>query len=74
MEIRWTDRVRNEVLHRVEEINILHTRKRMKPNWVVHILRRKCLLKHVNERKIEGTIEVGGIDEEDVSNYRMILS
>jgi len=53
--------VRNEVLHRVKEINNLHTRKRMKANWVVYILRRKCLLKHITEGKIEGTIEVGGI-------------
>jgi hypothetical protein len=59
--ISWTDRVRNEVLHRVkEERNILHTKKRKKANWVGHILRRKCLLTHVIDGKIEGRIEVTG--------------
>jgi hypothetical protein len=54
--IRWIDRVRNEeVLHRVkEERNILHTIKRRKANWLGHILRRNCLLKHVIEEKLEG--------------------
>jgi hypothetical protein len=49
--ISWTDRVRNEeVLRRVkEERNILHTVKRRKANWIGHILRRNCLLKHVIE-------------------------
>jgi hypothetical protein len=62
MEISWTDRVRNEeVLHRVkEERNIVHTIKRRKANWVGHILRRNCLLKHVIEGKIEGRIEMMG--------------
>jgi len=55
--ISWTDRVRNEeVLHRVkEERNIARTIKRRKANWIGHILRRNCLLKHVIEGKIEGT-------------------
>jgi hypothetical protein len=59
--ISWTDRVRNEeVLHRVtEERNTVHTIKRRKANWIGHILRRNCLLKHVTEAKIEG-IEVAG--------------
>jgi hypothetical protein len=58
--ISWTDRVRNEeVLHRVkEERNIVHTIKRRKTNWIGHILRRNCLLKHVIEGKIKGKIEV----------------
>jgi hypothetical protein len=49
--ISWTDPVRNEdVLQRVkEERNIVHTIKRKKANWIGHILRRKCLLKHVIE-------------------------
>jgi hypothetical protein len=52
--ISWTDRVRNEeVLHRVRERNILHTIKRRKTNWIGHILRRNCLLKHVIEGKLE---------------------
>ena len=47
--ISWTNRLRNgEVLHRVkEQRNILHTIKRRKANWIGHILRRNCLLKHV---------------------------
>jgi hypothetical protein len=47
--ISWTDRVRNEeVLHRLkEEKNTLHTIKRRKGNWICHILRRNCLLKHI---------------------------
>jgi ppGpp synthetase/RelA/SpoT-type nucleotidyltranferase len=54
--ISWTDRVRNEeVLHRVkEERTILHKIKRRKANWIGHILRRNCLLKHVIEGKLEG--------------------
>jgi hypothetical protein len=53
----WTDRVRNgEVLRRVkEQRNILHTIKRRKADWIGHILRRNCLLKHGIEGKIEGT-------------------
>jgi hypothetical protein len=60
--ISLTDRVRNEeVLHRVkEERNILHTIKRRKANWIGHILRRNCLLKHVIEEKLEGRIEMTG--------------
>jgi inosine/xanthosine triphosphate pyrophosphatase family protein len=60
--IRWTDRVRSEeVLHRVkEERNILHTIKRRKANWICHILRRNCRLKHVIEGKVEGRIGVTG--------------
>jgi hypothetical protein len=60
--ISWTDCVRNEeVLHRVkEERNIAHTIKRRKANWIGHILRRNCLLKHVIEGKLEGRIEMVG--------------
>jgi hypothetical protein len=60
--ISWTDHVRNEeVLHRVkEERNILHTIKRRKANWIGHILRRNCLLKHVTKGKTEGGTEVNG--------------
>jgi hypothetical protein len=58
--ISWTDRVRNEeVLHRVkEEGNIIHTVKGRKTNWIGHILRRNCFLKHVIEGMVEGEIEV----------------
>jgi hypothetical protein len=60
--ISWTAHVRNEeVLFRVkEERNILHTIKRRKANWIGHILRRNCLLKHVIEGKLEGRVEVTG--------------
>jgi hypothetical protein len=62
VEISWTDRVRNEeVLHRVkEERNIVHTIKGREANWIGHILRRNCLLKHVIEGKLEGRIEMTG--------------
>jgi hypothetical protein len=50
-----------EVLHRVkEERNILHKIKIIKANWIGHILRRNCLLKHVIEGKLEGRIEMTG--------------
>jgi hypothetical protein len=54
--------VRNEeVLHRVkEERNIVHTIKSREANWIGHILRRNCLLKHVIEGKLEGMIEMTG--------------
>jgi hypothetical protein len=54
--------VRNEeVLHKVkEERNILHTIKRRKANWIGHILRGNCLLKHIIVGKIEGRIEMTG--------------
>jgi hypothetical protein len=55
--ISWTDRVNNEtVLHRVkEERNILYTIRRRKENWIGHMLRRNCLLRHIIEGKIVGT-------------------
>jgi hypothetical protein len=51
--ISWTDRVRNEeVLLRVsEQRNILHEIRKRKANWIGHILRRNCLLKHITEGK-----------------------
>jgi hypothetical protein len=58
--ISWTDDVRNEeVLLRVnEQRNIQHEVRKRKANWIVHILRRNCLLKQVIEGKIQGQIEV----------------
>jgi hypothetical protein len=51
--------INEEVLHRVkEERNILHTIKRTRANWIGHILRRNCLLKHMIEGKLEGMTEV----------------
>jgi hypothetical protein len=59
--ISWTDRARNEVLHRVrEERNIRQTIKRRKAEWIGQFLRGNCLLKHFIEGKIEGRIEVTG--------------
>ena len=59
--INWPDHVRNELLQRVEEDrNILHTIKRRKANWIGHMLRRNCLLKHVTEGKIDGRTKVTG--------------
>jgi hypothetical protein len=43
-----------------QDRNILHTTETRKGNWIGHILRRNCLLKHVIEGKIEGRIEVTG--------------
>ena len=61
MKISWADRMRNEVLQRVEEDrNILHTTKRIKANPIGYTLRRNCRLKHVTEGKTEGRTEVTG--------------
>ena len=57
----WTYCVRNEeVLPTVKDNNILHTKKKRKGNWTGHIMHSKYLLKHVNERKIEGRTEEKG--------------
>jgi hypothetical protein len=59
--ISWTDRVRNEVLHRVtKEKNIVRTVNRRKGNWIGYVLCRNCLLQQVIEGKVEGRIEVTG--------------
>jgi predicted AlkP superfamily pyrophosphatase or phosphodiesterase len=60
MEISWTDRVKNEVLHRAkEERNVLHTINTRKPNWIGHIWHSNCLLKHVIEGKVGGIVVKG---------------
>ena len=41
-----------------EEKNILQTIKKRKVDWIGHILRRHCLLKHVTDGKIKVRIEV----------------
>ena len=54
-------RMRNEEAGRAggqEGRIIVHTIKRMKTNWIGHILRRNCHIKYVIEGKIEGRIEV----------------
>jgi hypothetical protein len=43
-----------------EERNILRTIQREKANWIGHVLRRNCLIKHVIEEKIEVRGEVKG--------------
>jgi len=75
MEISRTDHVRTgETLQRVKEVrNILQTIKIRKANWIGHILRRNCPLKHVIEGKIEARIEVKKDEEEDASSYWMTL-
>ena len=50
--ISWTDRVRNEEV--LEESRRTGISYKKKTNWIGHILRRNCLLKHVIEGKIEG--------------------
>jgi len=42
------------------EINIPHIMNRRKDNWIVHMLCGNCLLKHVIEGKLRGTIQVTG--------------
>ena len=44
-----------EVLRRVKaKKNILHAILRSYADWIGHILRSNCLLRHATERKIEG--------------------
>jgi hypothetical protein len=46
-----------------EEMNTLRTKKKEKKrtaNWICHIFRRNCLLKHITEGKIEEKIEGTG--------------
>jgi hypothetical protein len=40
--------------------NFLHTIQRRKVDWIGHIWRRNCLLKHVIGGKLEGRIEMAG--------------
>jgi hypothetical protein len=39
---------------------ISYKQKRRTANWIGHILRRNCLLKHVIEGKLKGRIEMTG--------------
>jgi hypothetical protein len=52
--------VKNEVVLQGvrEERNIVRTMERRKDNWIGHILRRNCLLKHVIKGTREGRVEV----------------
>jgi hypothetical protein len=56
--ISWTDSVKNEAALRKgkEDRNILHVISRKKANWIGHISRRNCLIRHVIDRKIEGIV------------------
>jgi len=48
MDISWTNHERSEEVVRVkEDRNIIKTIKIRKPNWIGHILCRKCLLRQV---------------------------
>jgi hypothetical protein len=75
--ISWTDRVRNEevLLHRVKkERNILRTTERRKANWIGHILRMNCFLKHSIEGRKENEIWNWCQEKkEDVGSYWMTL-
>jgi hypothetical protein len=56
-----SNRAGNYVLHKTkDENNILYTIKRMKANWIGHILRRDCRPKQLTEGKIERGSEVMG--------------
>jgi hypothetical protein len=58
--ISCTKHVRNEevLIRDKEQRNILHKISKRKANWIGHILRRNCLLRHIIEGKIKGRIEV----------------
>jgi hypothetical protein len=82
--ISWTDRVKYEMLHKFGgKRNIVYTVKRRKVNWIGHILRWNCLLKHVIEGKIEESIKAKGrrkrrhkqpVDVFLISNFRRVLN
>jgi hypothetical protein len=59
--ISSTYRVTDKVLDGIDENrNILHTIKPRMVNWIGHILRRNCLLKHATEGRRKERIEVTG--------------
>ena len=52
---------KEEVSQRVkDESNILQTIERGKANWIGHLLRHDCLIRHVIKRKIGERTEVMG--------------
>jgi hypothetical protein len=70
----WTDCVRNEVLQRVkDERNIVHTVTNTKPNWIGHILCRKCFMIYAIEGKKQGGTEVTRRRGKGPSNYWMMF-
>jgi hypothetical protein len=74
MEISWADRVKYEILHRVKEEKISYIQV---ANWIDHILRRNCLLKHVvkerwkdrSDEKIERRSKQLLDDRKETSGY-----
>jgi len=59
--VNWTNRVKKEILHKVkEDRHIIPKKKRKKVNWIGHILRRNCLLRHVVEEKVGEKKEMMG--------------
>jgi len=56
MEYRaWADRVKSEVLQRVNlKRNLVRTIKRRKANWIGHLLQRNRLLEHPIEGRSDG--------------------
>ena len=55
--ISWTDRVKNEILQSQEGKEYpTYNKKEGTVQWIGHILRSNCLLKHIIQRKIEGKI------------------
>jgi hypothetical protein len=56
--------------YKMQRLSHNHTIKRIKGNWIGHILRRNCLLKRTIEGKLEGRIEMM---EKGVNNYWMTL-
>ena len=58
-----TERVRSEVVHRVNwgnQYSTYNKKTTSEANWIGHVVGRNCLLKHIIEGKIEVGIEVTG--------------
>ena len=71
-EDQWTGRVLiEEVLSGVkEEKSVVHTIKWRTAKWISNILRRNCLLEHVIEGKIEGTVRRGRRCKQLLGHYK----
>jgi hypothetical protein len=70
VEINWTYRVRNEVLHGDKDRNILNATKKWQGNWIGHNLRRNCFLKHVTV----GVLKVRGRKRKQLLNIQMLTN
>jgi len=63
--------MRNEKLQRFKkDRNILHTINRRKANWVGHISRGQCLLKHGIKENIEG--KIGGMERREIRSKQLL--